>query len=109
MVFWTTEKTLMKIALATLYLHIEDYMLPCFSKQLLGFDCPGCGLQRAVAFLLKFVEAFLIYPAIYPIMFLFGFLAMGKFFTFKYANTTIVTLMILSVASILINYILKFV
>jgi len=101
----------MKIALTTFYLQIEDYMLPCFSKQLLGFDCPGCGLQRSVAFLLKgeFIEAFKIYPAIYPLMFLFGFLAANKFFAFKHANKTIVTLMILSVASILINYLLKFI
>ena len=101
----------MKIALVTFFLHIEEYMLPCFTKQFLGFDCPGCGLQRSVVFLLKgeFMEAFKIYPALYPIMFLGGFLAFNRFMTFKYANKTIITLMILSVASILINYILKFI
>ncbi len=101
----------MKIALATFLLHIEDYMLPCFTKKMFGIDCPGCGLQRAIVFLAKgeFVEAFKMYPAIYPILFLFGFMAINKFVNFKYANTAIAILMYTSVASILINYILKFI
>ncbi len=101
----------MKIVLAASHHHLEEYMLPCFSKQILGFDCPGCGLQRSVVFLLQgeFLEAFKIYPAIYPIVFLLFLLALNKFFTFKYANGSIIALMILSVASILTNYILKFI
>lgn len=101
----------MKIVLAATHHHLEEYMLPCFSKQILGFDCPGCGLQRSVVFLLQgeFLEAFKIYPAIYPIVFLSGFLILNKLFMIKYANKVIVTLMILSVASILTNYILKFI
>lgn len=101
----------MKIALATFFLKIEDYMLPCFTKKIFGIDCPGCGLQRAVIFLAKgnFEEAFKIYPAIYPIMLLIGFLAFNKFVNFKYANITITILMFASVAGILINYFLKFI
>ncbi|MFH6605160.1 DUF2752 domain-containing protein [Maribacter algicola] len=101
----------MKITLIASYLRLEEYMLPCFSKQILGFDCPGCGLQRAILFLSKgdFLMAFKMYPAIYPIMLLFAFLAMNKFFTFKYGNQVISSLMILSVATILINYVLKFI
>lgn len=101
----------MKIMPALIYLGIEDYMLPCFTRQFLGFDCPGCGLQRAVVFLLQgeFIAAFKMYPAIYPIIFLAGFLAFNKVFSFKYANQTIISLMLLSVGSILTNYILKFI
>ncbi|MEX0289867.1 MAG: DUF2752 domain-containing protein, partial [Flavobacteriaceae bacterium] len=74
--------------LATIFLVIEDYMLPCMSKQLFGMDCPGCGLQRSVVFLLKgdFIEAFKMYPAIYPMLLLFGFLAVDFFIKVKYAN-----------------------
>ena len=88
---------------------IEDYMLPCLSKQLLGMPCPGCGIQRAVALFLKgeFYAAFLMYPAIYPIMALFGFLILDVFFKIKYANKISIALMITSVVFILGNFLIK--
>lgn len=91
--------------------HIEDYMLPCFTKKILGVDCPGCGLQRSLVHLFQgdFVAAFEMYPAIYTILPLFSFLLADAFFKIKYVNRIIVTLMISSVALILINYILKFI
>jgi hypothetical protein len=89
----------------------KDYMLPCLSKQLLGFDCPGCGMQRSVALLLQgdFVAAFQMYPAIYSIIGLFGFLALDYFIKIKHANTISIGLMIMSVFLILINFALKFI
>ena len=86
-------------------------MLPCLSKSLLGFDCPGCGLQRSVSFLLhgEFWEAFMMYPAIYPLIALFSFLIYDYFFKVKHSNTINMVLMILTVSLILINYILKFI
>ena len=87
----------------------EDYMLPCLSKQVLGMPCPGCGIQRAVSLLLKgeFYAAFLMYPAIYPILALFGFLFLDVFFKIKYANKISIGLMITSVAFILGNFLIK--
>lgn len=32
---------------------MEKYLLPCFNKWLFGFDCPGCGMQRALLFLAR--------------------------------------------------------
>lgn len=103
--------TPMKITLTIFLLDWENYMLPCFTKKIFGIDCPGCGLQRAMVLLVKgeFTEAFLMYPAIYPIILLFGFLALNKFIAFKFANTTITILMFASVAFILVNYLLKFI
>lgn len=42
-------------------------MLPCMNKWLFGIDCPGCGMQRSIALLLKgeFADAFFMFPAIY--------------------------------------------
>ncbi|NNC62150.1 MAG: DUF2752 domain-containing protein [Flavobacteriaceae bacterium] len=84
-------------------------MLPCMSKQILGMDCPGCGIQRSVLFLFQgeFLAAFKMYPAIYPILGLFGFLLLDQFFKIKYANKISITLMIMSVSLILLNFLFK--
>ena len=86
-------------------------MLPCFTKKLFGFDCPGCGLQRSLVHLAKgeFGAAFEMYPAIYPMLFLFGFLALSKLLKIKFSNTITNLLIIVTVGTILTNYILKFI
>ena len=86
-------------------------MLPCFTKKFFGVDCPGCGLQRSVAFLFQgdFAAAWEMYPALFTIIPLFGVLAADQLFQIKYVNKIIITLMITSVVLILTNYILKFI
>ena len=61
-------------------------MLPCMNKYFFGIDCPGCGLQRAIALLFQgeFTGAFEMFPAIYP-MILFV-LTLGLHFTHKSGN-----------------------
>lgn len=89
---------------------MEEYMLPCLNKKYLGFECMGCGLQRSVALILKgeFIEAFMMYPAIYPLISLLGFLIINQFRTLKYANFIIPALSILTVGAVIISYALKF-
>ena len=89
--------------------NLESYMLPCLTKQLLGFDCPGCGLQRALVYFFKgnFAEAFFMYPAIYALLPLAIMLVVNKLFNIKYGGQTVIALSILSVAAIVINYIIK--
>lgn len=100
----------MKIAVPLLLLINEDFMLPCMNKQFLGIECTGCGIQRAAVLLFhgEFVEAFLMYPAIYPLILLLGFLLLDNLMTIKYANKISIFLMIATVTTILINFILKF-
>ena len=88
---------------------LKDLMLPCMSKQLFGMECPGCGIQRSVLLLFQgeFLAAFKMYPAIYPILGLFIFLLLDRFFRVKYANTISISLMVLSVLLILINFLYK--
>ncbi|MFH6996952.1 DUF2752 domain-containing protein [Flavobacterium sp. FlaQc-57] len=45
-------------------------MLPCLFKTLFGFDCLGCGFQRAIFLLFKgkFSDAFEMYPALYSLL-----------------------------------------
>ncbi len=87
----------------------ERLMLPCISKQVLGIDCPGCGLQRSIALLLHgdLVASFQMYPALFPMIALFGFLALNRFVVFKKANAITIGLAGLTVFSILANYALK--
>ncbi len=88
---------------------MEEYMLPCLNKKYLGFECMGCGIQRSVALLFKgeFIEAFYMYPGIYPLIGLLGFLLINQFVTLKYANKAIIFLAILTVSTIIISYIIK--
>ncbi|ANH60525.1 DUF2752 domain-containing protein [Dokdonia donghaensis] len=88
---------------------MEEYMLPCMNKKYLGFECMGCGIQRSIALILRgeFVEAFFMYPAIYPLVLLFSLLILNQFISFKYANKSIIILAILTVATIIVSYIIK--
>jgi len=97
--------------LATLFWIAEDFMLPCLTKKFLGFDCPGCGLQRSVAFLLQgdFVAAFEMYPAIYAILLLLGFVLLNHIVQIRNNTKIIIFLAITSISFIIGNYILKFI
>ncbi|WP_299215008.1 DUF2752 domain-containing protein [uncultured Dokdonia sp.] len=88
---------------------MEEYMLPCLNKKYLGFECMGCGIQRSAALLFKgeFIDAFFMYPGIYPLIGLLGFLLINQFTTIKYANKTIIFLAILTVATIIISFLIK--
>ncbi|MDB2462864.1 DUF2752 domain-containing protein [Algibacter sp.] len=88
---------------------MEEYMLPCLNKKLLGVDCMGCGMQRAIALIFQgeFVAAFQMYPAIYSLITLFLFIGINFFFKFKHSNKIIGALAILTVATIIISYIIK--
>lgn len=87
----------------------EDYMLPCLSKQLLGIECFGCGFQRSLALLFQgeFVAAFKMYPAIYPLFLLGTFFVLNTFFKIKNAEKIKITLVVLSIVFIVVNYTLK--
>ncbi|WP_418514054.1 DUF2752 domain-containing protein [Corallibacter sp.] len=88
---------------------MEEYMLPCLNKKIFGFDCLGCGLQRAAALLIRgeFVEAFYMYPAIYTLIPLFLVVGLNFFFKFKHASKIINTLAILTVAIIIVSFTIK--
>ena len=87
----------------------EDYMLPCLNKKLLGFECMGCGFQRSIALLFKgqLVDAFYMYPAIYPMIFLFVFIIFDYFLTMKNGEKIKISLAILVLIAAVTNYILK--
>ena len=64
---------------------LENYMIPCLSKTLFGFECMGCGFQRSLLLIWKgqFIEAFYMYAAIYPLLILLAYLILTRFYKFK--------------------------
>src|SRR5680860_131224 len=95
----------------TFLINVKDYMLPCMTKQFLGFDCPGCGLQRSIVFLLQgdFVAAFKMYPAIYPMVLLFSFIGLKHIVSIRFENKITFGLLLATFLTIFTNFILKFI
>ena len=88
---------------------LEKYMLPCLNKQFFGVDCMGCGMQRAISLLLhgEFVAAFKMYPAIYTLILLFGFIVINMFKKFSFSHKIVVTLGIINLIIIITSFIFK--
>ena len=88
---------------------LEDFMIPCMSKQLFGLDCPGCGMQRSAAMLFRgeFADAFHMFPAIYTTIPLFLFI--GLHFVDKSRNYTklIIPFAIINAVIMIIAYFYK--
>lgn len=84
-------------------------MLPCMNKWIFGIDCPGCGMQRSFALLLKgeFTDAFFMFPAIYTtILFV---ISIGLHLIDKSRSYTkiVISTAILNGAIMIISYIYK--
>ena len=84
-------------------------MLSCPFKELTGYECPGCGIQRSFVALLKgdFIEAAIIFPAIFPLVFMVLFLPIHIRFNFHFGAHILKSTYIL-VASLMVgNFLLK--
>ena len=87
----------------------DSWMLPCMSKQLYGMDCPGCGIQRSISFLLQgnIVDSFLMYPGLYPGIFLFIFLFADWFMDIRHAETIKLWATLITIGTIITSYLIK--
>ena len=87
----------------------EDFMIPCLNKKLLGFECLGCGGQRALSLLFhgEFVAAFKIYPAIYTLILFALFIILNLFYKFKNDEKVKIFLVVLNLTIIIVSYIYK--
>jgi hypothetical protein len=97
------------IGLNGLVSFLEKNMLSCPWKKM-GIDCMGCGMQRSIIFLLKgeFIEAFYMFPPIYTLILMFGYLILHLKFHFKTGHKVLLALFIINIIITITNYILKF-
>jgi len=88
---------------------LEQHLQPCFYKETLGFECPGCGMQRSLIELLKgnFIQSLKLYPALIPIFILFIFLILHISFNFKKGADILKYMFIGNISIIMISYFIK--
>jgi hypothetical protein len=88
---------------------LETHQQSCTFRDHLGIDCPGCGLQRSILELLKgnFFESISLYPALIPVIGMFGFLTLHLIFRFRNGALILKIMFILNISIIALNYIYK--
>ena len=88
---------------------LEDFMIPCMSKQLFGLDCPGCGMQRSAAMLFRgeFADAFHMFPAIYTTIPLFLFIGLHFVDKSRIYTKLIIPFAIINASIMIIAYFYK--
>ena len=86
-----------------------NYLLPCAYKSLFGIDCPICGFQRALVWLLKgdFTQSFSIYPPLLPVVFLMMIFSLHLFKRKLISRNFLNYYSLLVLTFISVNYIIK--
>ncbi|MDR1756275.1 MAG: DUF2752 domain-containing protein [Culturomica sp.] len=88
---------------------LEAHQLSCWVKNLTGFECPGCGFQRAALCFLRgeWKEAFCLYPGVFPLglFLLLAFLKIGG--VKKISHGIIKKAGFVCLTTILMSYLLK--
>jgi hypothetical protein len=88
---------------------MEKFLIPCLFKALSGIECPGCGLQRSILFLLqgKFAESIELYWATVPILGMFLFTLLQLIYKFKRGSQILIFLYSCTAFIIICQYIYK--
>lgn len=92
---------------------ISAILLPCVFKYVFGFDCPGCGAQRAFWALLngQLADSFHYYPPLLPVLAVFVYLFYSRFFK-KHTSASqkvifLQVFIVIAIMSIIVNYTYK--
>ncbi len=88
---------------------LEKYKLVCIFKKTFGYDCPGCGFQRAVILFLRgdFYSALKVYPPFLFLLLLVLFFFAQLVFKIKNSELILQYLFRLTFGVVLINYFFK--
>ena len=89
---------------------IEKHQFSCVIKSNLGFECPGCGTQRAFIALLRgdVLESLSIHPGVLLFLITFFVVIVQIFAQFKRGGWVVLFLFVLSITATMVNYVLKF-
>lgn len=88
---------------------LKQFYFPCFYKQVFGINCPICGFQRSLYLFFSgnFLDSFILYPPLIPIIFYIMFLFL-KLLKNNYADMkTIKAMSIIILFIVVVNYIVK--
>lgn len=88
---------------------MESHALPCPTRAWLHIDCPGCGMQRAFADLLRgdLAESWGHYPPLIPFLLTLILLVVALWSRFTWRLPVLKGAFVLTGLSILINYSLR--
>lgn len=94
---------------STIVLWLENHLLSCPVKTYAGLDCPGCGLQRSILYLLKgdLEMSLRMHPAGIPLVFLGVFVLLHFKFKFSFGPRLLVATYSLIACIILVNFVFK--
>jgi hypothetical protein len=88
---------------------LENHLFQCSVKALTGFECPGCGMQRAFIALLKgeFMLSLQLNASMVPFLLTLLYVTLHLLFKFRNGARAIVWMFSFTVAVMLVNFILK--
>ena len=90
-------------------LSVEDYMISCPTKKFLGVECFGCGTQRALVLIFqgKFIEAFHMFPAIYPMLIFLMFIILNYIDKKRNYSNFLIASAVITCCTMVISYFIK--
>jgi len=88
---------------------LKKNMFECFWVKTLDVECPGCGFQRSIIFLLdgNLRDSLITYPALIPTIILILYLILHLIFKFKNGHRWIMCIFVITILIMSINYIIK--
>ena len=89
----------------------EQHLFTCSIKQLIGLDCPGCGMQRAFIALLKgnFTQSLIFNASLIPFLITIGFTICHLIYNYKNGAQLIVVFFSSTVVIMMSQFIVKLV
>ncbi|MGV3763622.1 DUF2752 domain-containing protein [Parapedobacter sp.] len=88
---------------------MQEWLLPCPIKIVIGIDCPGCGFQRSLLALLQgqWQESYRLYPPTVPLLMLLLYIILKNTFRLDRRDTVLKVLAVMCGWFVLGAYVMK--